>query len=150
MDKTWTCTSCGAEQTHATWCQACSRPRYPTRAIQLAEHILEHLADGLTEPLDILKAMTARDCYKPWDLTLAMIAQQMRLLTRDTSALARDIARARAARVTLDVLETGEHKDRIAVLKGWGVMTDVVKHEGEQITRHIVELHEGPPPKGGE
>lgn len=144
----WTCESCRSEQTHDVWCEDCHRARYPTFAIQLAEHVLEHLSDGLTEPLDVLKAMSARTCYKPWQLTLAQIAQQMRLLTKDTTALAREIAKARSARVTLDVLETGEHKDQIAVLKGWGVMTDTLKHEGELITRHVVELHDGPPPKG--
>lgn len=147
MPKPWTCDHCGAEQTHDVWCQGCSHPRYASRAIQLSEHILEHLADGLSEPLDVLKAMTARACYKPWDLSLQMIAQHIRLLTKDTTALARQIAKARSARTMLEVLETGDTKDKLAVLKGIQVLGDVVEHKGEVTTRFVVETHEGAPPK---
>ena len=79
------------------------------------------------------------------------IAQQMRLLTVDTTVLARQIAKARSSRVMLEVLETGDTKDKIQVLRGIQVLGDVVEHKGEVVTRHVVELHEGPPPgKGSE
>ena len=112
----------------------------------MAEHITEHLADGLSEPLEVLKAMQARACYTRTEFTLAFIAQQMRLLTRDTTALAREIAKARASRTMLEVLETGDTKDKLAVLKGIQVLGDVVQHTGEITTRSVIELHDGPPP----
>ena len=143
----WTCPHCCAEQTHDTYCEACERPRYASWAIQVAEHITEHLADGLSEPLAVLAAMKARKCYARTPLELSFIAQQMRLLTVDTTQLARQIAKARSARVMLEVLETGDAKDKIAVMRGIQVLGDVVEHKGEMITKHIVELHEGPPPK---
>ena len=124
--------------------------RYASRAIQFAEHVLEHLADGLATPLEVLKAMQARPCYVRMKLDLDFIARQMRLLTVDTTALARQIAKARASRVMLDVLETGDTKDKIAVLKGIQVLGDVVEHKVDAVTRHVVGLHEGPAPKGGE
>lgn len=112
----------------------------------VAEHVVEHLADGLAEPLEVLKAMEARSCYRG-TLTLAFIAQQMRLLTKDTTTLARQIAKARASRTMLEVLETGDSKDKLAVLKGIQVLGDVVEHKGEVTTRFVVETHEGAPPK---
>lgn len=114
----------------------------------VAEHILEHVADGLAEPLDVLKAMTARPAYAHFTgLDLSFVVRQMRLLTRDTTALARGIAKARAARTMLEVLETGDSKDKIAVLKGIQVLGDVVEHRGEVTTKFIVETHEGAPPR---
>jgi hypothetical protein len=71
----------------------------------------------------------------------------MRLLTKDTTALARQIAKARSSRTMLEVLERGDTKDKIAVLKGIQVLGEVVEHKGELITKHVVELHEGPPPR---
>jgi DnaJ-class molecular chaperone len=143
----WTCPHCTDEaQTDPRFCQSCGRPRYASWAIQVAEHVTEHIGDGLATPLEVLGAMEARGCYKGADLTLAFIAQQMRLLTKDTTALARSLAKARAARTMLDVLETGDSKDKLAVLKGIQVLGDVVEVKGETVTRHVVELHEGPPP----
>jgi hypothetical protein len=142
----WTCTHCRADQTNETHCEACYVPRYLTGAIQIAEHVTEHLADGLLTPLEVLQAMQSRPCYLKADLSLAFIAQQMRLLTKDTTTLARQIAKARASRVMLDVLETGDTKDKIAVLKGIQVLGDVVEHKGEVTTRFVVENHDGPPP----
>lgn len=144
---TWDCPACGAQQTHEAWCELCYQARYPTRAIQLAEHVVEHLADGIVEPLEMLKAMQARPCYARVTFELGHIAQQMRLLTKDTTALARSLAKARAARTMLDVLETGDSKDKLAVLKGIQVLGEVVEVKGETVTRHVVELHEGPPPR---
>lgn len=143
----WTCAHCQSTQTDNRWCHACQTPRYATFAIQVAHHVLEHLQDGLSEPLAILEAMQARPCYVKVSLELSFIAQQMRLLTKDTTTLARQIAKARASRVMLEVLETGDTKDKVAVLKGIQVLGDVVEVKGETITRHVVELHEGPPPK---
>ena len=143
----WTCPSCRSEQTHDAWCELCFNARYVTWEIQFAHHILEHLQDGLAQPLDVLEAMQARPCYAKRQLELGYIARHMRLLTKDTSALARQIAKARASRTMLDVLETGDTKDKIAVLKGIQVLGDVVEHKGETVTRHVVELHEGPPPR---
>lgn len=145
----WTCNHCGAEQTNDRRCEACERPRFASWAIQVAEHVTEHLADGLVEPLDVLKAMSARPCYAKANLTLAFVAQQMRLLTKDTTTLARQIAKARSSRTMLEVLETGDTKDKIAVLKGIQVLGDVVEHTGEVTTRFVVETHAGAPPKTG-
>lgn len=145
--RTWTCPHCqAATQTDERLCAACHRPRYASWAIQIAEHITEHLADGLTEPLQVLTAIQSRPCYAEVPLTLLFIAQQMRLLTRDTTALARQIAKARASRVMLEVLETGDAKDKLVVLKGIQVLGDVIEHKGEVTTRFVVETHEGPPP----
>ena len=121
--------------------------RYATWAIMVASHILEHLADGLSEPFEVLVAMQARPCYAKQQLELSFIAQQMRLLTRDTTQLARQLAKARAARTMLEVLETGDNKDKVQVLRGIQVLGDVVEHKGEVTTRFVVETHEGPPPR---
>jgi hypothetical protein len=112
-----------------------------------AEHIQAHIADGLATPLEVLTAMEARGCYQRAGLTLAFIAQQMRLLTKDTTTLARQIAKARAARTMLEVLEHGDSKDKIQVMRGIQVLGDVVEHKGEVTTRFVVETHEGPPPR---
>lgn len=145
--KPWLCPHCQSEQTHDTRCLVCDRPRFAAWAIQIAEHVLEHLADGCNEPLDVLKALKERPCYLKADLSLAFVAQQMRLLTKDTTTLARQIAKARASRTMLEVLETGDSKDKLAVLKGIQVLGDVVEHKGEVTTRFVVETHEGAPPR---
>lgn len=108
---------------------------------------MEHLADGCNEPLDVLKALKERPCYLKADLSLAFVAQQMRLLTKDTTTLARQIAKARASRMMIEVMETGDSKDKLAVLKGIQVLGDVVEHKGEVTTRFVVETHEGAPPR---
>ena len=151
MPAEWTCEDCGyASVPAAAVCQRCMRPRFASFAIMVATHVLELLADGESDPLPILEALQSRPCYADKELSLAFIAQQMRLLTKDTTALARQIAKARASRVMLDVLETGDTKDKIAVLKGIQVLGDVIEHKVDAVTRHVVELHEGPAPKGGE
>ena len=142
----WTCPYCRAEQTHEVLCQACQAPRYATWAIQVARHITEHISDGLATPLEVLMAMQARSCYERHGFELQFIASQMRLLTVDTTQLARQIAKARSSRTMLEVLETGDTKDKIQVLRGIQVLGDVIEHKGEMVTRHVVELHEGPPP----
>jgi hypothetical protein len=113
----------------------------------VAEHVLEHLAAGINEPIEVLKALQQRPIKAYSSLTLSFVAQQMRLLTKDTTMLARDIAKARAARVMLEVLVEGDAKDKIAVLKGIQVLGDVVEHRGEVTTRFVVETHEGAPPR---
>jgi hypothetical protein len=143
----WTCPHCQIEQTHETFCPSCDTARYPSQAIQIAAHVTEHLADGLSTPLEVLTAMTARPCYERRELTLAFIAQQMRLLTKDTTSLARQIAKARASRTMLEVLEHGDTKDKIQVMRGIQVLGDVVEHKGEVTTRFVVETHEGAPPR---
>jgi hypothetical protein len=128
----WTCQHCGTAQTAEHVCDACDRPRFASFAIQVAEHVLEHLADGLNEPRAILAAMQARPCYATMPpFTLAFIAQQMRLLTKDTTALARQLLKARAARLSLDVAETGDAKDKIALLKGIQVLGDRLEVTGQ-------------------
>lgn len=147
----WTCDACRLEHAdESVFCPACERPRYASWAIQVAEHVTECLADGLTEPLEVLKALQARDCYQTVPLTLAFVVRQMRHLTKDTTQLARQIAKARASRVMLDVLETGDTKDKLAVLKGIQVLGDVVEHKGEVTTRFVVETHDGSPPKSND
>lgn len=143
----WTCPHCAAEQTDDRYCRDCGKPRYASWALMVAEHVTEHLADGLSTPLEVLTALMARPCYAKADLTLAFIAQQMRLLTKDTTQLARQIAKARSSRMMLEVIETGDAKDKIAVLKGIQVLGDVVEHRGEVTTKFVVETHEGAPPK---
>ena len=144
----WTCPQCQtAHAADALCCSACYFMRYATWAIMVASHVLEHLADGLNEPFEVLVAMQARPCYAKQQLELAFIAQQMRLLTKDTTALARQLAKSRAARTMLEVLETGDTKDKIQVMRGIQVLGDVVEHKGEVTTRFVVETHEGPPPR---
>lgn len=146
----WTCEHCQSPQMSQTHCELCHRPRFASWAIQLAEHVTEHLADGLSTPLEVLTAMMARPCYQELQFTLQFIAQQMRLLTTDTTSLARQIAKARSARTMLEVLEHGDTKDKIAVLRGTQVLGDVVEHKGEVTTRFVVETHEGAPPRRDE
>ncbi len=112
----------------------------------VAEHVAEHLEAGMLDALEVLAAMQARPCYALVTFTPQFISQQMRLLTKDTTALARQLAKARAARTMLEVLETGDTKDKIQVMRGIQVLGDVVEVRGETVTRHVVELHEGPPP----
>jgi hypothetical protein len=143
----WICEHCRADQKSETHCHACDMPRYASWAVQVGAHVLEHLSDGLSEPMAVLEAMQARPCYARTSLTLSFIAQQMRLLTMDTSHLARQLGKARASRTMLEVLEHGDTKDKIQVMRGLQVLGDVVEHKVDAVTRHVVELHEGPPPK---
>ena len=145
--KPWNCVHCGAvDLTHDAWCPQCYHGRYPTRAIQIAEHVLEHIADGLAEPLDVLKAMQARVCYAKVQLELQFIASQMRLLTKDTTTLARALAKAQASRMMLNAVHNGSVAEHLAVLKGVQVLGEVVEHKVDQTTRFVIETHEGAPP----
>ncbi len=149
MAAPWTCAHCRTEHADdALCCGACYAMRYVTWAIMVATHVLEHLADGLTEPLQVLQAMQARACYTNTQFTLAFIAQQMRLLTKDTTTIARALAKARASRTMLEVLETGDTKDKLAVLKGIQVLGDVVEHKGTVATTvtHVYETAPGKEP----
>ena len=150
----WTCPHCQSKQTHDAWCEACHDKgvyiaRYQSWDVQISEHVLEHIADGLSTPLEIQKAMNVRSCYANvrGGFQLQFIAQRIRLLTNDTTSLARGLLKARAASMALDVIERGDTKDKLAALKGIQVLGDVVEHKGDIVTRHVVELHEGPPPK---
>ncbi len=118
-------------------------------AVMFAEHVLEHVADGLSTPLEILQAMQARPCYQRTTFTLEFIARQLRLLTKDTTQLARDLVRARSARVMLEVLADGEPKDKIQVLAKWGPETNAerVDHNVKSVSTFVVETNDGPPPK---
>lgn len=150
--KQWTCPHCADEtQTDQRYCQACQRPRYASWAIQVAEHVTEHLEDGLSTPLEVLAAMEARGCYKSAGLTLAFISQQMRILTKDTTTIARQLVKARAARTMLEVLETGDTKDKISVLAKWGPDTNAehVDHAGTVATT-VTHVYEEAPAKAQE
>lgn len=111
----------------------------------LAEHIAELLESGVIDTLEMLARLQGSGRYLV-TFTPEYVAQQIRLLTKDTTTLARQIAKARASRAMLEVLETGDAKDKIAVLKGIQVLGDVVEHKGEVTTRFVVETHEGAPP----
>ena len=147
--KPWTCPACQNQQERApeTICPLCLTPLYATWAIMVAHHVLEHIQDGLATPLEILEAMSARPCYKNTRLELQFIAQQIRLLTKSTKSLARELFEARAAVMALNVVNNGDTKDHLQALKGIQVLGDVVEHKVDAVTRHVVELHEGPPPK---
>lgn len=151
MPNPWTCPTCQSEQTHELWCESCDYARFASWDIMVSEHVLEHIADGIATPFDIQKAMNARPCYARVNggqgFALPFIAQRIRLLTNDTSALARGLLKAQAHIMALNVVKHGDTKDHVAALKGIQVLGDVVEHKGETVTRHIVELHEGPPPK---
>lgn len=112
----------------------------------VAEDVSLLMEEGLTDPIAVMARLEASGRYIT-QLTPEFVARQMRLLTKDTTVLARQIAKARAARTMLEVLETGDTKDKIAVLRGTQVLGDVVDVKVDQVTRHVVELHEGPPPK---
>ena len=128
---TWTCEQCQSQQTvDGRWCDTCQAPRYPSFAIMVATHITEHLADGLSEPLEVLKAMQARPAYARTALDLDFVTRQLRLLTKDTTALARQLVQARSARTMLEVLDQGEPKDKIAVLKAWGPEPNIEHDRG--------------------
>ena len=150
--RAWTCDHCTAAELDGAliWCPQCRHARYPSWAVMVASHVLEHIADGESEPLEILKALQARNINGYKSLTLAFVAQQIRLLTKDTTDLARRLLKARSAVLALDVAENGDTKDKIALLKGIQVLGEVTEHKIDAVTRHVVELHEGPPPKPSE
>ena len=127
-------------------CQRCGTPRNSTWAIMLAEHIIALMDEGVVDTLEMLARLQDSGRYLV-QFTPQYVAQQMRLVTRDTTQLARQLAKARAARTMLEVLETGDTKDKIQVMRGIQVLGDVVEHKGEVTTRFVVETHEGPPPR---
>lgn len=151
-ERPWTCPSCQSEQTHEQWCESCNRARFPSWDIMVSEHVLEHIADGLAAPFDIQKVMNERPVYRRVNggqgFSLQFIVQRVRMLTTSTKSLARQLFEAKAAVMALNVVENGDTKDHLVALKGIQVLGEVVEHKGETITRHVVELHEGPPPKG--
>jgi hypothetical protein len=144
----WACDSCNTDYADDAllWCAACSTMRYRSFAVMVAEHVLEHLADGQSEPLDVLKALQDRPIKAYGSLTLAFVAQQMRLLTKDTRTLARQLAQARAASMMLNAVQHGSVAEQLTVLKGIQVLGDVQDVRIDQTTRFVIENHEGPPP----
>ena len=137
----WTCDHCRAPQTHELWCELCHEPRYRTFAIQFAHHIVEHLADGVTEPLAMLEAMQARPCYARTTFTLSQIVAQMRMLTKDTRKLAEQIVQAQSARLMIRACASPDPKDQIAILKQWGPKANPEEHNvnGQTIVKHVYE-----------
>jgi hypothetical protein len=140
----WTCESCHEERT-GMFCATC----YPTYAVQLATHVRQHLEDGIIDPLEMLTAMQARPVYaaRIAKFGLSFITHQMRLLTRDTTRLARDLVKAHAAQLAADVIRDGDPKDKTALLRGVQVLGEMVQHQVDQTTRFVVETHSGPAPK---
>lgn len=154
----WTCPHCQSKQTHELVCEACDRSRYASFEIQVCEHILEHIADGaeagiVVSALDVLKAMNARPCYARINsgqgFQISYIQSRMRAVTRDTTPLARAIFKAKAANAALRIMEHGTPSELINAMAKWGPETNAehVETKVDQVTRHVVELHEGPPPK---
>lgn len=142
--RVWTCAYCQSEQTHEVVCQDCHAGRFANWSIQFSTHILEEIADGASEPFDIQQRLVTRPCYarNVHNITLELVARYCRLLTKDTTAFARDLLKARASRMALEVSEPGgERKDIIQVLKGIQVLGDVVEHKGEvqTIVKHVYE-----------
>ncbi len=112
----------------------------------VAEHVAEHIEAGMLDALEVLAAMQARPCYALVTFTPTFIAQQMRLLTKDTTTIARAIAKARSSRMMLEVIETGDAKDKIQVLRGIQVLGDVVEHKGD-VTTTVKHVYEDTAPK---
>jgi len=144
--KPWPCPRCQSEQTHDTHCQNCDQPRFQWFEEQICRHILEHIEDGISEPLEMFTALKDRPCYASWPGSVAQVARYMRLLTKDTKLLAGQIADAHAARMMLDVVHHGDTKDKIAILKGRQVLGDTIKHDiqGTTVVKHVYETE---PPK---
>lgn len=143
--RVWTCASCQSEQTHEVICQACYAVRFSHYDVQLSEHVLEHIADGLATPLEIQKAMNERPCYAriAGGFQLQFIAQRIRLLTKDTTKLASDLARAMSASAMLRVFKDGEPNVLLQALTKYGPKTNAEQHEhkGEvqTIVKHVYE-----------
>ena len=133
--RTWTCDSCKREQPDAFICVDCGAVRFPTWSLMLQTHITELLADGIVDPVSLLAQLRARPCYHASRaaLTIELVTRYARLLTKDTTKLARDIVKARSAQTMLEVLEHGEPKDKIQVLAKWGPETnaDRLEHTGQ-------------------
>lgn len=145
MADPWLCPHCLSQHADDAlqFCPSCEAIRHASWEIMFSAHVLEAMDDGATEPLAVLTALHARVVYArlPTPLTLGRVAQQMRLLTKDTTVFARALAKARASRTMLEVLAEGDAKDKIAVLRGIQVLGDVVTHQGnvETVVRHIYE-----------
>ena len=141
--KPWSCMTCQA--THADGdlmaCPQCHASRDANWDCMISRHVLEHLEDGLITPLEIQQAMIARPIRSYKQLNLQYIVSRLRMLTRDTTKLARDLAKAQASSAMLDVLAYGDTKDKIAVLKGIQVLGEVHEHTGSLHTvtevRHV-------------
>ena len=138
----WTCATCSAENTHDTHCQTCERPRFKWFELQFCQHILEHIADGINDPVTMFAALKERPCYARWGGDVPMVARYMRLVTKDTTQIARDLLKARAAQIALRASADGASEATlIALLKGIQVLGDVVEHKGEVATvvKHVYE-----------
>lgn len=141
----WTCANCSLDAiSHEhVYCPSCYHGRYANWSIQFSTHILEHIADGASEPFAIQQLLVQRPCYarNVGNITLELVARYCRLLTKDTTQFARGLLKARAAQTSLEVLEHGDTKDKIQVLRGIQVLGDVVEHKGEvqTIVKHVYE-----------
>lgn len=136
-DRLWTCPHCQSEQTHEVWCEACQRDRFPSWDIMVSEHVLEHLAEGLVAPLDIQKKLNERPCYKRINsgqgFDLAYVTRRVQMLTRDTTKIADQLAKALSAPAMLRVFKEGKPQDLIQAMAKWGPKVNVerVEHSGE-------------------
>src|SRR5215471_16650878 len=121
---TWTCKHCGVEHADRDrpiqFCAACERARFASFEIQLCEHILEHMADGILDPLGVLTALKERPCYAKTPIAITTVASRIRILTRDTRKEARELVRGHSSRMMLDVINNGDAKDKLQALKNWG------------------------------
>lgn len=150
MSESWLCPHCLVSHAEEAlqFCPNCDAVRHASWEIMFSADVLEAMDDGVIEPFAVLTALQSKLVYArlPTPLTLARVARQMRLLTKDTTVFARALAKARASRTMLEVLAEGDAKDKIAVLRGIQVLGDVIEHRGEVVTKHVVELHDGAPP----
>lgn len=141
----WTCAHCQSEQTHDVYCEMCGSARFRSWDVMVSEHVLEHIADGLSTPRDVQDAMNARPCYARINsgqgFDLQYIVSRIRMLTKDTKSLARQLFEAQAAVMALNVVKHGDTKDHIQALKGIQVLGEVVEHKGEvqTIVKHVYE-----------
>ena len=87
---------------------------------QLSCDIAGLLADGLTEPSDVLVALRKRSTWRDAGFTLDAVTRAMRALQRDTRDAAKRLVHARSLETMADVLDNGEPKDKIQVLAKWG------------------------------
>lgn len=138
----WTCATCSAENTHDTHCQTCERARFKWFEEQFCAHILEHIADGISDPMTMFLALKARPCYARWGGDMPMVARYMRLVTKDTTQIARDLLKARAAQMALRASDdTAKHETLVQLLKGIQVLGEVQEHKHEIATviKHVYE-----------
>lgn len=143
----WTCATCSSENTHDTHCQTCDRARFRWFEEQFCAHILEHIADGVSDPVAMFVALKERPCYANWRGDVPFVARYMRLVTKDTTQIARDLLKARAAQMALRASHEGASEQTlVALLKGIQVLGDVTEHKVDMATT-VKHVYETAPPK---